>query len=154
MGLSPEMFGPCMWATIHYICLGSASPGATIEPAKQQALRQFISLLPSVIPCHKCSEHLTQNLQTLPVDSALGSPEDMFKWSVTLHNMVNKQLGKKEVSVDEAQTIWKSNPNLFIAPAETSHKRSYESIVFFIIGILIGISLYFGYTRVFAFRLY
>lgn len=139
-----------MWATIHYICLGA---GKTIDPARQQALRQFFLSLPTVIPCHKCSEHLSQNLQQIPIDNALSSSDDLFKWSVDLHNFVNKQLGKKTVSHEEAQQIWNAHPQLKTGaqPAPTMSmmqtRPGVEKYVLFVVGLLIGFAMFFGFNR-------
>jgi hypothetical protein len=37
------------------------------------------------------------------------SPEAFFAWGVALHNAVNAKLGKHEITLDEAYSIWRMN---------------------------------------------
>lgn len=41
-----------------------------------------------------------------PID---GDDREKFAWTVSLHNAVNRKLGKDEVSVEEAWKIWRDN---------------------------------------------
>jgi hypothetical protein len=104
MGLVPNHWGPYTWATIHLICLGAPD---VLDAAAQQHYRAFFNMLPHVIPCSVCSDHLKENLKTLPIDDHLASNTDLFKWSVNLHNLVNKQLKKPQVSIEEAERKWR-----------------------------------------------
>jgi len=57
---------------------------------------------------------------------------DPFKWSVDVHNMVNKKLGKSTVSYDQAKRRWSRN--------ETS---LHWYIVFaLLIGLVIGLMIH------------
>lgn len=138
-GISPDMFGPSMWATIHYICLGA---GDNVDHVKQNALRQFFTLLPSVIPCGSCSLALPGELQKLPIDESLASSSDLFKWSVALHNSVNRRLGKPEVSVEKAKAFWMMGKN--DKASDTKDRVAFDKYYFFIFGLFVGIALYIG----------
>ena len=74
---------------MHIACLGC-------QDAK--ALAEFVEGYIYIIPCLSCRQHFEQVLVENPV------PEtgDFFKWSVDVHNIVNKRLGKPEVSYDDA----------------------------------------------------
>jgi hypothetical protein len=37
------------------------------------------------------------------------SPEAFFAWGVRLHNAVNDKLGKPQITIDEAYSIWRSS---------------------------------------------
>ena len=37
------------------------------------------------------------------------SPEAFFAWGVALHNAVNAKLGKPEITIDEAYSIWRKS---------------------------------------------
>ena len=37
------------------------------------------------------------------------SPEAFFAWGVRLHNAVNAKLGKPEITIDEAYSIWRKS---------------------------------------------
>jgi hypothetical protein len=40
------------------------------------------------------------------------SPEAFFAWGVRLHNAVNAKLGKPEITIDEAYSIWRNSDGL------------------------------------------
>jgi hypothetical protein len=42
------------------------------------------------------------------------SPEAFFAWGVRLHNAVNAKLGKPEITIDEAYSIWRKSDGLEI----------------------------------------
>lgn len=103
MGLVPDHWGPYVWGAIHLICLGAPEK---LDSTQQQAYRQFFEQLPYVLPCASCSEHLQQNLGKVPISGSLATREDLFAWSVRLHNLVNAQLKKPELSLDQARQYW------------------------------------------------
>lgn len=37
------------------------------------------------------------------------SPEAFFRWGINLHNAVNRKLGKPELTIDEAISIWRKS---------------------------------------------
>lgn len=61
----------------------------------------------SKISCGNCKAHLEELLKILPVDYS--SKEGFFKWTVEIHNMVNKKLEKPIISVEEALLIWENS---------------------------------------------
>jgi hypothetical protein len=98
MKICPTTFGPYFWSVIHMTAL-SANEG--ISPEKKEAYVRFFEAMPDVLPCSMCGKHLKDNLQLLPVDT-----DDMFRWSVDLHNLVNSQLSKPEVPYEKAYRYW------------------------------------------------
>ena len=105
MGLVPDHWGPYVWASIHLICIGAPE---VLDASQQLHYKVFFNTLPYVIPCEKCSTHLKENLQKLPVDDRLTGRADLFKWSVDLHNVVNEMLGKPVMSYKDAEAKWKA----------------------------------------------
>ena len=118
--IDPAAFGPYYWAVIHLACLSEAD-----------GLQEFVNSLPGILPCPDCKEHLRENLTKLPFDS-----KDPFRWSVELHNAVNKRLGKPMVSYEKALEHWKN----LCAP-----KKNQSSInwVFILLGILVVFGMVF-----------
>ena len=106
MGISPRVFGPFMWATIHYICLGAPEQ---LNQQEKIAYANFFNNLPSIMPCKSCGLNLITNLKKYPIDNFLDNKKDLFKWSVELHNVVNRETDKKEITVQEAYDIWLKN---------------------------------------------
>jgi hypothetical protein len=89
MNIPPTKWGPHFWMTLHIACLGCQD---------YKALAEFVEGYIYIIPCLTCREHFEQVLVENPV------PEDgdFFKWSVDVHNIVNKRLGKPKFSYEEA----------------------------------------------------
>lgn len=104
MGLEPVSWGPHVWAAIHIICLGAPD---MFQGSDQLSYHKFLDSLPYILPCEKCREHLKSHMERYPIDGALsGGKTTLFKWSVNLHNAVNRSLGKKEMSVEDAMQHW------------------------------------------------
>ena len=86
--MQPSVWGPHVWRSIHYIALGYP------DNADSMAYKEFFLNLWKVIPCLKCSINYKRHLEELPpIDQYLGSKDDLFKWTVALHNIVNLELG-------------------------------------------------------------
>ena len=103
-GIPPRKWGPSAWVFIHYLCLGYPERPT---PADADDYRSFFATLPFVLPCQACRSHLADNLQETPPDEALSRGRDaLFAWSVELHNMVNKALGKPEMDLDRARRVY------------------------------------------------
>lgn len=99
-------WGRHLWYSIHYIALGyPASP----SKATAEAYKSFFTSLHHVIPCKKCASHYMDHLQELPIDGYLTDTSSLFEWTVLLHNIVNRQLGKPEMSVANAYSYYMNN---------------------------------------------
>jgi hypothetical protein len=68
----------------------------------KKAAKEFFESLVFLIPCPVCRDHYSQHLKENPLTPSLDSREDLFNWTVLIHNKVNKDLGKPEVSSLEA----------------------------------------------------
>jgi Erv1 / Alr family len=89
MGISPDVWGPNLWGTLHLLCLtGSITP-------------EFVQEFAKVIPCPMCASHFQALLITDPFPDT-----EQFEWSVRLHNVVNERLGKPSFTVEQARARW------------------------------------------------
>jgi hypothetical protein len=91
MKLPPSVWGPIFWHTIHITAIGY--PKAPTYAVKRAA-KEFYESLSFLIPCPVCRDHYTSHLSKFPISPHLDSRDDLFKWTVNLHNAVNEQLGK------------------------------------------------------------
>lgn len=98
MGMSPDVWGPIFWHTMHIVSLGY-SP----EPSKreQEDAIRFYKSLETMLPCGICRRHYSQFLVEMPVEQAVGNRDDLIYWVFQLHNKVNANLGKRQISFDE-----------------------------------------------------
>jgi len=99
MRFPPAVWGPIFWMTIHIVALGYSD---TPSYSEKRAVKEFYEGLQFLIPCPKCKEHYRENLKIHPVTPSLDNRRDLFRWTVKMHNMVNKQLGKAEITETEA----------------------------------------------------
>lgn len=150
MGIEPNIWGPSTWATIHLICLGAPE----VFQGEQLSYKKFFDALPYVLPCEKCKAHLIQHLESHTMDGALaGGRRTLFAWSVELHNIVNRSLGKPTMTVEDALKHWSSFvPNVARPqPARSSPKGTSKkdclsvrtvisSLIFILIGVIISLT--------------
>ena len=93
MGVSPDIWGPNLWGTLHLLCLAG-----TITP-------NFVQEFASVIPCPMCAGHFAEVLKENPFPES-DDPLVLFRWSVHVHNTVNARLGKPIFSPEQAMAHW------------------------------------------------
>lgn len=111
----PDIWGKHMWFSIHFI-----AQDYPLEPSQDDiaSYRAFFENLWKVLPCYKCGVNYKRHLKELPIDQYLESRELLFAWTVELHNIVNKELGKPRMSLEEAKKKY-SDPDF--------NKRSIEA---------------------------
>ena len=63
--------------------------------AHKKAAREFFEALAHLIPCPICREHYIKHIATHPIGPHLDRRSDLFRWTLLLHNEVNKSLGKR-----------------------------------------------------------
>ena len=98
MKIPPEVWGPLFWHTIHITALGySANP----TYGQKKAAKEFYESLVFLIPCPVCRQHYETHLQKNPLTPHLDRRDDLFRWTVNLHNEVNTTLGKHRLLESE-----------------------------------------------------
>jgi hypothetical protein len=88
--LRPSVWGPMAWKFMHMI---AESLPENLDAREKNDLEQFMRALPTVLPCHKCREHLSSLYKNgmFPDCSTKKSYQyDLFR----LHNRVNVDIGK------------------------------------------------------------
>ena len=96
-------WGRFFWTTMHVAALGY--PDNANEATRQQ-YKQFYTNLGHVLPCAKCRRNYAQHFQELPIDLYMYDKTSLFAWTVQLHNIVNKETGKREWTPEEARTFY------------------------------------------------
>jgi hypothetical protein len=89
--LSPNVWGPFFWHTIHIVALGY--PNNPTYTDKRSA-KEFYESLAFLLPCSVCREHYAQHLQKNPISTFLDKRSDLLKWTILVHNDINTMLGK------------------------------------------------------------
>jgi hypothetical protein len=101
--MEPTRWGPHLWFYLHTISFNF--PDNPTHLQKTQHL-DFYNSLGNTIPCEKCKNHYASHLQTQP--PRLENRDSIIRWTVDLHNRVNKSLGKREWTYDEAVDAYRA----------------------------------------------
>jgi hypothetical protein len=102
-------WGPHGWKFIHYVSM--FYPSNPTEEDKEN-YKTFLTYIGKVLPCKSCNEHYNQHLEIFPLsDEVLSNNINLTKWSIDMHNQVNKLHGEKIYDYDEAIELIKKNFN-------------------------------------------
>jgi hypothetical protein len=114
--IPPSTWGPFFWHTMHITALGYPK-----EPtyAEKRAAKEFFESLLHLIPCPVCRVHYANHLKANPVSPSLDNHQDLFRWTVNIHNLVNKDLGKAEVTELQAIAFYHALGDLGRSPVWT-----------------------------------
>jgi hypothetical protein len=116
--MKPEIWGRHMWYSIHFISLSYPDIPSTDDV---RYYKSFFENLHQVIPCYKCSVNYVKHLNERPLElSDLKNSITLFKWTVDIHNIVNRELKKKQMSHDDA-LIFYNNPKNFGGKLDTDN---------------------------------
>jgi hypothetical protein len=99
MHIPPETWGPFFWHTIHIVALGYPSSPSYNE---KKSAKEFFESLRFLIPCPICKDHYNAHLEKFPLTPHLDSRKDLFRWTILLHNEVNKTLNKPPFTETQA----------------------------------------------------
>jgi hypothetical protein len=105
MHIPPEVWGPFFWNTIHLVALGYSSQPTYTD---KRAAKEFYESLTRLLPCPTCRGHYTAYLKEMPISSSLDNRTDLFRWTVKVHNKVNKMLNKPEKTEAEVLAYYAS----------------------------------------------
>ena len=130
--MDPTVWGKYQWTAIHFTALGY--PKNPTENQKKVFFTYFNKILPEILPCFKCREHLKKTLkEEHPItDKDLVDADTLFAWTVALHNVVNKRLNKPEITLAEAKNIYMYRDNLHealcnkVSPGSLTHVTTTE----------------------------
>eukprot|EP00873_Tetraselmis_striata_P043802 jgi/Tetstr1/464066/TSEL_008871.t1 len=101
--ITPDVWGGPMWRTIHVVALGyPRNP----SPEIRRQYKAFYDSLRTVIPCITCREGYNRIVDDVPVDDALANSQDLFNWTVHVHNRVNEKLGKLPMTPDFVRSTY------------------------------------------------
>lgn len=64
-------------------------------------MSKYIESFADTLPCSDCREHFKTVLESNPYSEALKGRDELSRWGVAVHNIVNRRLGKKEYDFSE-----------------------------------------------------
>lgn len=105
--IDPKLWGPPCWKTLHYITFSYPDSPNTTD---KQNMLNFFNSFSKIIPCEKCRVNFGDHLIKYPLSTdILSSKINLISWLVAIHNEVNTLVGKKNVSVIDAITMYGYN---------------------------------------------
>ena len=99
--MEPKNWGKFGWGFIHNVALGYPED---LTYMKKEQYRKFFEVIGDVLPCLDCQDHYKEMIADYP--PIMTNKETLFKWTVDIHNNVNKILNKDQISYDKAYNIW------------------------------------------------
>lgn len=148
--MEPTVWGPKLWFFMHTIALNFPDNPSFEEIRNYES---FFENLKYIIPCDKCKLHYTQRLNENPVSKYLTDANTLFIYTIDLHNEVNKSLGKKIVSYEEAANIYKKHYNNPYSIKNIKKKIINKKTIGCLIVIICGIVAYKIYSKRYKFKI-
>ena len=139
MEYDPSIWGPHYWFFLHSV--GFTYPELPTDGEKKKYYN-LITSLPTFIPNNAAANNFQRLIDDYPVSSYLNSKESFLKWIHFIHNKINKQIGKDEISYIE----FINNYNNAYKPKDIKYKekiREREKYIFlFLTTLLLAYSIY------------
>lgn len=141
--ITPSVWGPSLWRGIHFIALGY--PENPTEESIQSYGDFFVEALPKVIPCKTCADNYIRHLRELPITPYLysGGKHRLFEWTVEMHNIVNKELGKTDPiwTTERALTALTEESISIVNVSNESNVSGHPSPTSIAVGLVIVLAL-------------
>jgi hypothetical protein len=133
--MDPKIWGPPYWFFLHTMALNYPDhPNGVIK----KKYYEFFKNLPEFLPSH--SSRLRKLMETYPIAPYLDSRDSLVKWVHLIHNKINKQLDKPQVSL---QKFYQDYHDLLHPPRKTIwtygllKKMVYSSVVILILLLIL-----------------
>jgi len=114
--IPPSTWGPFFWHTMHIVALGYPN---SPNYSEKRAAKEFYESFTHLIPCPTCKLHYANHLKENPITPSLDSRHDLFQWTIRIHNLVNKDLGKPEYTESDSIAFYHRLGNLGRSPIWT-----------------------------------
>lgn len=96
--LDPKIWGPHYWFFLHTLAMTYPHHPTTITKKKYY---EFIQNLPLFIPVEAISKNLENLIQLYPITPYLDNRDSFVRWTHFIHNKINVQLEKPEMSLND-----------------------------------------------------
>jgi hypothetical protein len=135
MHFPPSVWGPFFWHTVHIVALGYPKNPTYTD---KKCAKEFYESLAYLLPCSICREHYREHLKKSPITTFLDSRTDLIKWTIQIHNHVNKMLGKLEWTLEEVLTYYEKVGERNRSPVWTKEDMNEVDYRSFIKGCMAG----------------
>jgi hypothetical protein len=131
----PSVWGPFFWHTIHIVALGYPKNPTYTD---KKCAKEFYESLTYLLPCAICRQHYKEHLIKNPLTPFLDSRTDLIKWTVDIHNNVNKMLEKPEWTLEEVLAYYERVGNRNRSPVWTKEDMNEVDYRSFVKGFITG----------------
>ena len=131
----PNVWGPFFWHTIHIVAIGYPKNPTYID---KKCAKDFYESLTYLLPCSVCRNHYKEHITANPLTPFLDSRTDLIKWTVDIHNSVNKMLGKPEWSMEEVMAYYERIGKRNRSPVWTKEDMNEVDYRSFVKGFITG----------------
>lgn len=101
--MEPQVWGKHGWFFLHSITMGYPENPTNTDRDKY---RNFFYNIGSVLPCNKCQINYRKHMEQIPIEPALINRGKLVEWLINIHNLTNRDTGKKELSYAEVIKIY------------------------------------------------
>ena len=147
--MNQNIWGSSMWFSLHTISMNYPN-----FPNNQDKYNYkiFFESLQNVIPCQVCKKNYIRHLKENPISNHLNTKKELVYWLIDMHNMVNAEIGKKQMSYESVIQKYEDiyNKKIFSESIieNFENKKSFNYINIFII-IIVIILICFIYYMIF-----
>lgn len=101
----PSVWGSAFWFSLHN---GAAKYPVNASKIWGGNMKGFIIGIPYILPCDNCSIHARHYIEQhySNLDEICSGRAPLFAFFVDMHNMVNRRLGKPDMSVEDAYKLY------------------------------------------------
>jgi len=139
--MDPSVWGPKLWFVIHTMALNFPDNPSYED---KRHYEEFFNNLTFLIPCDKCRIHYTDRIRKNPIINHLENSDMLFRYTVNLHNDVNKSLHKPLHTYEQVINIYKKEYGENVDENCLIKKKHLIGFMIFI--VVMGIC-YFGYKK-------
>lgn len=139
--MSPEVWGRYGWNFLHLVTYGYP-----VNPTEADIkhYREYLTSLQYVLPCDKCRDHMETHLKKHPLtDDILSTRDNLIKWGIDFHNVVNHYTGKKMISYDEAII----EINKLVESKSKSNKKNLTYLLIIVALLIICFLIYYLWKK-------
>lgn len=101
--MEPQVWGKHGWFFLHSITMGYPEHPTNTDRDKY---RSFFYNIGSILPCNKCQINYRKHMEQIPIEPALINRSKLVEWLINIHNLTNRDTGKKELSYAEVIKIY------------------------------------------------
>jgi len=138
MQFPPTVWGPFFWHTIHIVALGYPKNPTYTD---KKCAKDFYESLAFLLPCAICREHYKEHLGKHPITTFLDSRTDLIKWTIEVHNSVNKILEKPEWTLPEVLAYYEKLGSRNRSPVWTKDDMNEVDYRSFVKGFITGAAI-------------